>query len=114
MEIIPYIPELSQELLDQLAPYAVLLATFSFLYAALGRSKMFQSEKYPRMILSGVLSLYSAHLVQANSWNHIITVAAWVITSGLIGLLIYHVAMNRGKAKEQESKGSDKIPKNQP
>lgn len=105
LEIIQYLPELSQELLDQFAPYAVLLATFSFMYAALGRSKMFQSEKTPRIILSGVLSVYSAHLVQVNAWNHIVTVAAAVVASGLIGMLIYHVAMNRGKtAQHSETK----------
>ena len=101
MESLFQIPELTQGLLDQLAPYGIILAVFSFMYAALGRSKIFQTEKYPRIILSGVLSVYSGHLVQASSWDHILMVTAGVVTSGIIGLLIYHVAMNKGKTKQQ-------------
>lgn len=101
--LLEQLPQLSDALLEQFAPYAVLLATFSFMYAALGRSKMFQSEKMPRMILSGVLSVYSAHLVYVNAWNHIVTVAAGVVAAGLIGMLLYHVAMNRGKTTQQSN-----------
>ncbi|MBI3842654.1 MAG: hypothetical protein HY295_05900 [Thaumarchaeota archaeon] len=77
------------------------MATFSFMFAALGRSKIFHFERIPRLVLSSVLSLYSAHLVQANAWNNIITIASTAAASGIIGILVYHMMLHRGKTRQE-------------
>ncbi len=92
-----------QELLSYVTPFAVFLLSFSFMYAALGRSKIFHFERIPRLILSFVLSLYSAHLVQVNAWENIVMIGATAIASGIVAVLIYHVALHRGKTKQEST-----------
>jgi len=87
--------------LSAFAPFAVFLAIFSFVYAALGRSKLFHFERIPRLILSIVLALYSANAVLAGGWSQILTLTATAVTIGLGALIVYHVGFQRGKTKHE-------------
>ncbi len=93
--------ELFLTAISEFTPFAVFLTVFSFLYASLGKSRVFHFQKRPRLVLSLVLALYSAQLVLTNSWNHIIAVTATAVSIGLIGLIMYHVGLQRGKTKEE-------------
>ena len=88
---------LFQAFLAQFTPFAIFLALFSFLYASLGRAKIFHFESRARLVLSGVLALYSTNLVLNSGWNQILAVTATAATIGLTALIMYHVGLQRGK-----------------
>jgi len=89
---------LFQMFLRQFAPIASFLAISSFLYVALGKSKMFHFHPIPRLILSTIIGLYSAN---SFDFPRIMGVAATAVTIGIIGVLIYNVALSRGKTLAQ-------------
>lgn len=91
---------LFQLFLNQFSPIAAFLAISSFLYVALGKSKMFHFHPIPRLILSVILGLYTANSF-AFDFARIISTAGTVVTIGLIGILIWHVALQRGKTLQQ-------------
>ena len=91
---------LFQTFLNQFSPFAAFLAISSFLYVALGKSKMFHFHPIPRLILSVILGLYTANSF-AFDFARIISTAGTVVTIGLIGILIWHVALQRGKTLQQ-------------
>lgn len=89
---------LFQLFLDQFSPLASFLAISSFLYVALGKSKMFHFHRIPRLILSVVIGLYSAN---SFDFSRIISVAATATLIGIIAILIWNVALQRGKTLQQ-------------
>jgi hypothetical protein len=91
---------LFQLFLSQFSPIAAFLAIASFLYVALGKSGMFHFHPIPRLILSTILGLYAANSF-AFDFARIISVAGTVVTIGLIGILVWHVALQRGKTLQQ-------------
>ena len=91
---------LFQWFLSQFSPIAAFLAIASFLYVALGKSRMFHFHPIPRLILSTIIGLYTANPF-AFDFARIISVAGTVVTIGLIGILVWHVALQRGKTLQQ-------------
>jgi len=89
---------LFQLFLVQFSPFASFLAISSFLYVAFGRSKMFHFHPIPRLILSIVIGLYSA---SSFDFSRIISVAATATLIGIIAILIWNVALQRGKTLQQ-------------
>lgn len=88
--------------LIQLAtPFLVFLAVYAFLFASLGRSRIFHFERRARAVLSGVLAFFATQSVLSGGWSQVIGVAALSVTFGLIGILVYHVMLQRGKTKEE-------------
>jgi hypothetical protein len=89
---------LFQMFLRQFAPIASFLAISSFLYVALGKSKMFHFHPIPRLILSTIIGLYSAN---SFDFSRIIGIAATATTIGIAAILIWNVALQRGKTLQQ-------------
>ena len=50
-------------MLDEGKPIAVFIGVYAFLYASLGKSRVFHFEPRARLVLSGVLALYSSNIV---------------------------------------------------
>ncbi len=94
-------PELFNQILSEYAQLFISLVIFAFIYAGLGRSKVFQDEKVARGIIAMVLGLYSASLVQAQYWHQILQVCAGAFTAGLIAMILYHIAFQRGKVRRE-------------
>jgi len=89
---------LFQMFLRQFAPIASFLAISSFLYVALGKSKMFHFHPIPRLILSTIIGLYSAN---SFDFSRIISVAATATLIGIVAVLVWNVALQRGKTLQQ-------------
>jgi hypothetical protein len=89
---------LFQLFLIQFSPFASFLAISSFLYVALGKSKMFHFHPIPRLILSTIIGLYSAN---SFDFSRIISVAATATFIGIIAVLVWNVALQRGKTLQQ-------------
>lgn len=89
---------LFQLFLDQFSPFASSLAISSFVYVMLGRSKSFHFQRIPRLILAAIIGLYSANSLD---FSRIIGIAATATTFGLVGILVWHVALQRGKTLQQ-------------
>jgi hypothetical protein len=87
-----------QIFLLQFSPFASFLAISSFLYCALGRSKMFHFHPIPRTTLAIVIGLYSA---SSFDFSRIISVAATATLIGIVAILIWNVALQRGKTLQQ-------------
>jgi len=101
---------LFQAFLDQFSPVAAFLAISSFLYVGFGRSKLFHFHPIPRLVLSVVLGLYSASTILSYGWSKIISVVATSVVIGLVALIVYNVALQRGKILQQyfsDSKSDD-------
>ena len=93
------------DFLGQLAtaaePFLVFLATFAFLFASLGRSRIFHFERRARAVLAGILAFYAADVVLTSDWNLIVGVTATSVAIGLVGILVWHVALQRERTKEE-------------
>jgi phosphoglycerol transferase MdoB-like AlkP superfamily enzyme len=89
---------LFQMFLRQFSPIASFLAISSFLYVALGKSKMFHFHPISRLILSTIIGLYSAN---SFDFSRIISVAATATLIGIIAVLVWNVALQRGKTLQQ-------------
>ena len=87
--------------MEMAKPFVAFVATFAFLYASLGRSRIFHFETRARAILSGALALYAAQLVLVNNWGQIISVTATAVTGGIIGVILYHVLAQRGEIRQE-------------
>ncbi len=87
-----------QTLLSQSTPFIVFLGVFSFIYAAIGKSRMFHFEKAARLVLSFALAYFASSIV---NWSQIITVTAAAVTLGLTAFVLYHVGLQRGKTKHE-------------
>jgi len=85
---------LFQMFLDQFTPIASFLAISSFIYVSLGRSKLFQLHRIPRLTLSVIIGLYSAN---SFDFSRIIGLAAFAVTTGITIMLVWHVLLARGK-----------------
>jgi len=85
---------LFQVFLDQFSPIASFLAISSFIYVGLGRSKLFQLHRIPRLTLSVIIGLYSAN---SFDFSRIIGLAAFAVTTGITIMLVWHVLLARGK-----------------
>ncbi len=85
-------------IVTQSTPFVVFLGVFSFIYAALGKSRLFHFESKSRLVLSFALAFFAARAV---NWSQIITVTATAVTIGLTALIMYHVGLQRGKTKHE-------------
>ncbi len=89
---------LMSSLLSLAAPFVVFLGVFSFLYASLGKSRMFHFESKARLVLSFALAFFASRVV---NWSQIVMVTATAVSLGLTALVFYHVGLQRGKTKHE-------------
>lgn len=94
-------------LLAAFQPVLIMLLSTAFLYAALGRSKLFHEQPGSRLIVSFVLGIFSATVIQAEHWSTIVAVAGSAVAGGIISLLVWSVVLHRGKLKHEVNKNGE-------
>lgn len=91
-------------MLDQLAqlsiPFAAFLLLTSFLYASLGRLKIYHFQSKAKLVTSGTLSYLITNSFVSNM-GMILNTVLWAVGAGVTGAIILAVAIQRGKTKEE-------------
>lgn len=84
---------ISEELLTK---WLIMLASTAFIYVSLGRAALFRYEKPARVIISLAIGVTAISAI-GEHWSTVTSVAGYVVAAGLTSLLVWRVALQRGK-----------------
>jgi hypothetical protein len=91
-------------LVAQNVEFLIFMMSLAFLYASLGRAKIFHHNTPARAIFAVTVSLLTAGTIYASHWDSMQTILAWAIAGGIISLIVLAVVMHRGKLKHEQER----------
>jgi hypothetical protein len=91
-------------LAEQNYPLLIFLLVFAFLFASFGRLKIFHYNKPAQAIVALVLAVGTAGIVQTVHWDQMTKVIAGVVAAGIVSMVVWSVALQRGKLKQEAEK----------
>lgn len=77
---------------------------FAFLFASFERLRIFHYNRPAQAIVSLVLAFGSAGIIQTVHWDQMTKVIAGVVAAGIVSMVIWSVALQRGKLRQELGK----------
>jgi hypothetical protein len=87
----------SSELVNR---WLIVLASTAFLYVSLSRAAVLRHETAARLIISAAISVTAISAISSH-WKTLVDVAGYAIVAGLVSLLIWRVAVGRGRTRHE-------------
>jgi hypothetical protein len=91
-------------LVGQNIEFIIFMMSLAFIYAALGRAKIFHHNTPARAIFSLTVSLLTAGTFYSAHWNSMQAILASAIVGGIISLIVWAVVLHRGKLKHEQER----------
>lgn len=92
------------EFLYQNYPLLVFLLVFAFLFASFGRLKIFHYNRPAQAIVASVLAIGTSGIVYSIHWNQMTKIIAGLVAAGIVSMVVWTVALQRGKLKQEIEK----------
>lgn len=90
-----------------LSKWLIVLASMAVIYVSLGRATAFRYEKPARAIISIAVAITAVSAIGEN-WKTVAAVAGVAVTGAISSLLIYRVALQRGKTPHELNEDKEK------
>ena len=93
--------EIFFSLVSQNYALLILLLVFSFLFASFSRLKIFHYNKGAKTVVAFVIAVGTAGIIQQVHWDQMTKVMAGLIAAGIVSMVIWSVALQRGKLRHE-------------
>lgn len=93
-------------LLNDNYPLLIFLLVFAFLFASFSRLRIFHYNKPAQTIVSFVLALGTSSIIQSVHWDDMTKIIAALVAGGIVSMVLWSVAFQRGKLKNEMGKNS--------